>query len=148
MAKTQVEGMGAKRDEMQIAAMFDPSRALGNLEPLLQVGNKWFENWAAVSSELIEFGRARLDRNLEASKAIARSGSIDEAMDVQADFTRAALREYFTEAGKLADLGTRAMLDSFRAWQPALRGEAARVERAARSEATERHDTAERRDAA
>jgi hypothetical protein len=137
MAKTHVEDMRGKRGEMQISAMFDPSRALGGIEPLLQAGNKWFENWAAMSSELIEFGRARLDRNLEASKAIVRSGSLDEAIELQADFTRATLREYFAEAGKLADLSTRAMLESFRAWQPAARGDL-----------TARGDTAERRDAA
>lgn len=136
MAKTPVEDMRTKREETQISAAFDPSRALGGIEPLLQAGNKWLENWAAVSSELLDFGRARLDRNLEASKAIVRSGSIDEAMDLQADFTRATLREYFAEAGKLADLGTQAMLEGFRAWQPAMRAEAARGE------------TAERRDAA
>jgi hypothetical protein len=142
MAKTQVDDMRPKREEMQISAMFDPSRALGGIEPLLQAGNKWFENWAAVSSELLEFGRARLDRNLEASKAIVRSGSLDEAMDLQANFTRTTLREYFAEAGKLADLGTRAMLESFWAWQPAMRGETSRAERAPRGETAERRDAA------
>jgi hypothetical protein len=139
MAKTHAEDMRTKREEIAISALFDPSRALGGIEPLLQVGNKWFENWAAMSSELLEFGRARLDRNLEASKAIVRSGSFDEAMDLQADFTRATLREYFAEAGKLADLGTRAMMESFRAWQPAARAEADRV---ARGEPAERRDAA------
>ncbi len=142
MAKTHVDDTRGKREEMQISAMFDPSRALGGIEPLLQAGNKWFENWAAMSSELIEFGRARLDRNLEASKALVRSGSLDEAMDLQADFTRTTLREYFAEAGKLADLGTRVMMESLWAWQPAVRGEAARAERPSRGEAAERRDAA------
>jgi hypothetical protein len=144
MARTQMEDTRARRDETQISVAFDPSRALGGIEPLLQAGNKWVENWAAMSTELIEFGRTRLDRNIEASKAIVRSSSIDEAIDVQADFTRATLREFFAEASKLADLSTRAMLESFRAWQPAGRGEAARTEPAERPP----HGETERRNAA
>jgi hypothetical protein len=138
MAKTHVDDMRGRREEMRLSVLFDPSRALGGIEPLLQAGNKWVENWAAVSSELIDFGRTRLDRNIEAGKAIVRSSSLDEAMDVQADFTRATLREFFAEAGKLADLGTRAMLESLRVWQPAARGETARTEQTTRSEAEQR----------
>jgi Phasin protein len=141
MAKTHMDDMRAPRAETQISVLFDPSRAFGGMEPLLQVGNRWVENWAAMSSELIAFGRTRLDRNIEAGKAFARSSSLDEAMDVQADFTRAALREFFAEAGKIADLGTRAMLESLRAWQPASRGETAHAERPAHGE-TEHRDAA------
>jgi len=121
MAKAQAEEMRVKRGEMQV--MFDPSQALGGLEPLFTAGNKWLENWVAMSSEVLEFSRNRLDRNLEVSKAIVRSSSLDQAMDLQADYTRSTLREYFAQASKLADLGTRAMMDSFMAWQPAMRGE-------------------------
>lgn len=123
MAKAQAEEMRTRRGETQVTATFDPSQALNGLEPIFQVGNKWFENWMAVSSEILEFSRARLDRNLEVSKAIARSSSIDEAMDLHADYARSTVREYFAEAGKLADLSTRAMLDSLMSLQPAMRGE-------------------------
>lgn len=130
MAKPQAEEMRVKRGDMMMAS-FDPSQALSGLEPLFNAGNKWLENWVAMGSEILEFSRARLDRNLEVSKAIVRSSSIDEAMDLQADYTRSTLREYFAEASKLADLGTRAMLDSLWAWQPAARGEAAQRRNAA-----------------
>jgi hypothetical protein len=123
MAKAQAEEMRTRRSETQISAAFDPSQALSGLEPIFQAGNKWFENWIAVSSEILEFSRARLDRNLEVSKAIARSNSIDEAMDLHADYARSTVRDYFAEAGKLADLSTRAMLDSLWSLQPAMRNE-------------------------
>jgi hypothetical protein len=131
MAKAQGEEMRVKREETQITAVFDPANALTGLEPIFQASNKWLENWMAVGSEILEFGRARLDRNLEASKAIARSGSIDEAMDLHANYTRSAVRDYLAEVGKLADLGTRAMLDSMWSWQPAMRGETAQRRTAA-----------------
>jgi hypothetical protein len=124
MAKTQAEDMRVKRSDVQMTASLDPSQALAGLEPLLHAGNKWFENWAAVGSELLEFSRSRLDRNLEVSKAIARSSTLDEAIDLQADYARSIVRDYFAEASKLADLGTRAMLESMSVWQPSARSEA------------------------
>ncbi len=123
MAKAQAEEMRGKRSEMQISAIFDPTNTLSPLEPMFQAGNKWLEGWMTVGSEILEFGRARLDRNLELSKAMARSGSIDEAMDLHVDYTRSIMRDYFSEASKLADLGTRAFLGSLWAWQPAARGD-------------------------
>ncbi|HZB89878.1 MAG TPA: phasin family protein [Stellaceae bacterium] len=123
MAKAQAEEMRAKRRDMQIAAAFDPGQALSSMEPLFTASNKWLENCVAVGSELLEFSRSRLDRNLEISKAMAKCGSIDETMGLHEDYARSIVRDYFAQAGKLADLGTRAMFEAFSIWQPALRGE-------------------------
>ena len=125
MAKTQAEDMRVKRSDVQITAALDPREAINNLEPLFHASNKWLEHVMAMSSELIEFSRARLDRNLEASKALARSTSIDQAVDLQADFARSMVQDYLAEAGKLADFGSRAMLETLSAWQPMMRGETA-----------------------
>jgi hypothetical protein len=122
MAKAQAEEMRVKGQDVQMmAAAFDPSQALSGIEPLLNASNKLLENWVAMQSELLEFSRNRLDRNLEISKAIARCGSIDETMEVHADYTRSTVRDYFAEAGRLADIGTRAMLETLSMWQPILR---------------------------
>jgi hypothetical protein len=119
----------AKSEEIRAkTATFDPSQAVGAIEPLLHAGNKWLENWMALSSEILEFSRTRLDRSLEVSKAMARSSTFDQAMDLQADYTRSAVRDYFSEASKLADLSARAMLDSLLTWQGAARAEASRGE--------------------
>lgn len=121
MAKTQAAEMRVKRGDTQVTAAFDPSQALTGIEPIFQASNKLLETWMAVSSEILEFSRLRLDRNLEISKAIARSSSIDEAIELQTDHARSTVREYFSEAGKIADLSTRALLDSFTVWQPMMR---------------------------
>lgn len=123
MAKAQAEEMRAKRRDMQLAASFDPGQALSSMEPLFNASNKWLENWVAMGSEMLEFSRSRLDRNLEVSKAMARCGSIDETMGVHEDYARSTVRDYFAQASKLADLGTRAMFEAISMWQPALRGE-------------------------
>ncbi len=111
----------AQTDEMRAHAQQTERAALNGIEPMLKAGNTWIENWMAVGSEMLDFGRSRLDRNLETSKAIARSTSLDEAIELQVDYTRSVLRDYFTEAGKLADLGARALVESLRSWQPAPR---------------------------
>jgi len=123
MAKS--EDIRAKRD---VNLPFDPSQAVGAIEPLLQAGNKWLESWMALGTEILEFSRARLDHNLEVGKAMTRTSKLEEAMDLQADYARTALRDYLNEASKLADLGTRAMLDSFSAWQGSAKAERARAE--------------------
>ena len=118
MAETSAtEDIQVRRGGTKIAASLDPSATLNGIEPMLIAGNKWLEGLLAMSSAVLEFSKSRLDRSIEAGKAIARSHSIDEAMDLQADFTRALMKDYVTEASKLADLGTKTMLDSFRAWQ-------------------------------
>ncbi|HWI26278.1 MAG TPA: phasin family protein [Stellaceae bacterium] len=123
MAKAQAEDMRVKRRDMEMMAGFDPSQAMGGIEPLLSASNRWFESWVAMSSELLEFSRNRLDRNLEVGRAMARSSGIEETMDLQADYARSTLRDYFAEASKLADLGTRVMFDNLWSWQSASRGE-------------------------
>jgi hypothetical protein len=87
--------------------------ALTTLDPLLQASNRLLEGWMAVGSEMLEFGKSRFDRGLEMSKALAQSSSFNEALDLQATFTRSIVQDYVSEAHKIADLGTRTLLDSF-----------------------------------
>jgi len=133
MAKS--EEIRAKRGNG--APALDPTQAMVAIEPLLQAGNKWLESWMALGSEILEFSRARLDRSLEVGKAMARTSKFEEAMEVQADYARTAVRDYMNEASKLADLGTRAMFDSLWAWQGAARSESKGGETAQRRAAAE-----------
>jgi hypothetical protein len=87
--------------------------ALPSLDPLFQASNRLLEGWMAVSSEMLEFGRNRLDRGLEMSRAMAQSTSFNEAIDLQATFTRAIVNDYVSEAHKIVDLGARSLLESF-----------------------------------
>jgi hypothetical protein len=87
--------------------------ALTTFDPIFQAGNRLLEGWMAVSSEMLEFGKNRFDRGLEMSKAIAQSSSFNEALDLQATYTRSIVQDYVSEAQKIADLGTRSLLDSF-----------------------------------
>jgi hypothetical protein len=95
-----------------------------SIEPFFEVGNKLLETWAAMGTEILEFSKTRLDQGLELSRAIAKTGSVSEAMDVQARFTRSMMQDYISEANKLADMSTRSFLDSFAAAQKPTRNAA------------------------
>lgn len=131
MATTHSDEMQARRPETNVTAVFDPTAAMNGLEPLFQVGNRLLESWIAMGSEILEFSKAQFDRNLEVSKALAQAGSFDRAVDLQVDHARSTMREYASEASKLADLGTRAMLEGLSSWQPALRSDSAQHKTAA-----------------
>src|SRR5258708_40216521 len=107
MEKTQAAEMRVKRGETQITAAFDPSQALNGIEPIFQASNKWLETWMAVSSEILEFSRARLDRTLQIGKAIERSRSIDEAIELHANPPARTPRQYFSRAATVALTGPR-----------------------------------------
>ena len=98
--------------------------ALSSFDPIFQASNRLLEGWMAVSSEMLEFGRNRFDRGLEMSKAIAQSSSLNEALDLQANYTRSIVQDYVSEAHKIVDLGTRSLLDSFSTLQHQARDKA------------------------
>jgi len=95
-----------------------------NLDPLLQASNRLLAGWVALSSEILEFGKTRIDRGLEMSKAMAQSTSLNEALDLQATYTRSIVQDYVSEAHKIVDLGTRSLLDSFSTLQHQARDKA------------------------
>jgi len=125
MAKVEETG---KREV--VTAMQRASTQLPDLDPLLRASNRLFEGWMAVGTEILEFGKNRLDQNIEMGKAIAQTTSLKEAMDIQTKFTRSFLEDYLNEANKLADLGTRSLLDSFSSWQQAEKHKVERAEAA------------------
>src|SRR5215471_9243867 len=95
----------------------DPASFAANLEPFFQAGTKALDAWRVVSEELLEFGKARLTRNMEMSRKVCECGSLDKALEAQADFARTMMQDYIAETGKLAELGTRAMAETFSCWK-------------------------------
>ena len=96
---------------------FDPASLAANLEPFFQAGTKALDSWRVVSEELLEFGKSRLNRNIEMSRKVTQSPSLDKAIEAQADFARAMMQDYIAETGKLAELSTRAMAETFSCWK-------------------------------
>jgi hypothetical protein len=98
-----------------------------SIEPFFEVGNKLLETWAAVGTEILEFSKTQLDQGLELSREIAQTGSVSEAMDVQARFTRSLMQDYIAEANKIADMSTRSFLEGFATTQRAAKGSGPRT---------------------
>ena len=99
-----------------IGAAF-PTAGVPNFEPIVEASSKMLETWMQLSSQILEFSKARIDQSLEASRAIASSTSINEAMDVQAKYARSMVQECLTEATKIADMSTRTLIEGFTAMQ-------------------------------
>ena len=116
----------------------DPAQIAGNLDPMFQAGTRMFEHWRVVSEELMEFGRTRLTKNIDVGRRVAQSTSLEQAIEVQAEYARTAMRDYIAESNKLAELGTRALFGNLSVWQPAApQPEPAEVESPSRRAAAE-----------
>ncbi len=95
----------------------DPASFAANLEPFFQAGTKALDSWRVVSEELLEFGKSRLSRNMEMSRRVTESPSLDKAIEAQAEFARTLMQDYIAETGRLAELSTRAMAETFSCWK-------------------------------
>jgi hypothetical protein len=111
--------------------MMQDAATLPDVGPYFEAGNRLIQGWMAVGNEIIEFGQSRIDRSLEMGRAMAQSTSFNEALDVQATFTRATVQDYLSEAGKLTELSTQSLLDSFSTLRKPVRETIARVGAAA-----------------
>jgi hypothetical protein len=103
--------MAKGKAEAGLLGGFEAS-ALPNLEPFFQVGNKLFEAWMNVGTEILEFSKTRIDQSLEVSRQIAQTSNINEALDLQTKFARNLVQDYISEANRIADLSTRGLIDS------------------------------------
>lgn len=106
---------------------FDGMAALPDLQPFFQVGNKLFEAWMSVGTELLEFSKARMDQSLEMSRQISRTQSLNEAIDLQQKFARDLMQDCISGANRLADLSTRGLIDSMSTLQRGTTNAAANV---------------------
>jgi hypothetical protein len=85
--------------------------AAPNIEPLIQASTRLLETWMAMTTEILEMSRVRIDRSVEMSRALAKSSSITEVIDIQTKFAQTMMRDYMASANKIASLGTRGLAD-------------------------------------
>ena len=107
----------AKASERNGRAEAPYAAAVPSMEPLISAGNKMVETWMQMGTQMLEFSRRAIDQNMEIGRQMAKSASLNEAMDLQAKFTRTLVQDYLAEANKMADMSTRSLLDSFGAVQ-------------------------------
>src|SRR5579863_59986 len=117
MARDRSATTNASERKADTAFALDPAQIAGNLEPFFIAGSRFIENWRKASEELLEFGKARLGRNIETGRKVARSASLEEAIEHQSEFARSLMQDYIAETGKLAEIGSRAISDTFEVWR-------------------------------
>src|SRR5215470_16240707 len=94
-----------------------PETLTASLEQFFQAGGKVMDHWRRVSDELCTFSKSRLTRNMEVNRKVTQCGSINEALEAQAEFARGMMQDFIAESGKLFELNTRAMFESLSAWK-------------------------------
>jgi len=57
-----------------------------------------------INTEVFSYSRQSVEDGVSASKALLASRTVQELMEVQADFTKAAFEGYMSELGKVRDL--------------------------------------------
>ena len=95
----------------------DPETLTASLEQFFQASGKVMDHWRQMSDELCAFGKSRLMRNMEVNRKVARCGSINEALEAQAEFARGMMQDFIAESSKLFELNSRAIFESLSTWK-------------------------------
>ena len=119
MAKMGTEKGSSERPGIgaNILPGLDPETLTASLQQFFQAGSKVMDHWRQVSVELCAFGKSHLMRNMEANRKVTRCGSINEALEAQAEFTTGMMQDFIAESGKLFELNTRAIFESLSTWK-------------------------------
>ena len=108
MAAT-TEALKGTYAKMQAAGtvMSDANKA--NMEAIMESSKITFASFKAASAIATAYTKDATTKATVAFKALTGSKSIQEAVEVQADYTRGALDSYFVEFNKVADVFLGAM---------------------------------------
>lgn len=85
------------------------------LRAVMKANEAALEGAVAVGREIMEFGTARVQRDLETQGSLMRCKDAEEAYRVQFDYAREATQQYFEEASKLMNLTAQITRDC---WAP------------------------------
>ena len=77
------------------------------LAAMLKANEAMLEGMAALQREIMEFGSARLQQDLETQGELAKCKDLQEAWKVQAEFAQKVMQHYSAETAKLMDLSAK-----------------------------------------
>ncbi len=81
------------------------------LEAMIKANEAMLQGMAEMQREIMEFGSARLRLDVETQDALAHCADLQEAFQVQADFTQKAMLDYAEEVAKLLGLSAKVSCD-------------------------------------
>lgn len=84
-----------------------------NADAMLASGQAVISGYQSVSSELLAFYQSRMKSGLDAGKRLTQCISPEDAVELQIDFTQAALKAYVEEFKKVGELTGKVMAEAF-----------------------------------
>ncbi len=100
------------------AQAFDVWESMTNteaLDALAKMNRTMLDSMASLQREVMEFGNARLNRDLEHQEALSQCTNMQEAMQAHSDFAQQAMQHYADEMAKLLNLSAKV---SRECWSP------------------------------
>jgi phasin family protein len=112
MVKQNVEAL--QHSGEAVLKGYEQWMALGqdNVDAVVASGQAMFKGVQAINREVASFTQAQFSAGVEAGQAIAKSKSVQEAIDLQASYARAATDKFLAELSKLIDMSAQVASDS------------------------------------
>ena len=75
-----------------------------NAEAVIKSATRAGKGLEAINSEVFAFSRNSVEEGVEVTKAVLAAKSIQEALEIQADYAKAAFETYLAECNKVREL--------------------------------------------
>jgi hypothetical protein len=83
-----------------------------DLNACMSAGQALIDGCQAINAEMLAFWQSRLKDRLATGQRLLECGSPQSALEIQLDYTKAALQAYLDQSTKIAGLLTHALTDS------------------------------------
>ena len=84
-----------------------------NFEAVMKASTIVAQGYGAIGKHWMEFAKLALEQSVEATRAIAGSKNVKDAIEAQSAFARTAFDRYVSEANKISELGIKTATDAF-----------------------------------
>ncbi len=85
------------------------------LDAMIKANEVMLKGVAEMQREIMDFGKTRLNEDIDTQEALSSCADLQEAIQVQTDFTQKAIQQYADEMTKLLNLSARVGRDC---WSP------------------------------
>lgn len=75
----------------------------GNVEALVRSGQIWAAGMQSIGKQLAANTQAGLDEAVGTFRAVAKAGSVREALDLQAGYARSTMEKAMNQSGQVAE---------------------------------------------
>ena len=84
-----------------------------NFEAVMKASTIFAQGYGVIGKQWMEFAKSSLEQGVEATRTIAASKNVKDAIEAQSNFARTAFDRYVTETNKLSELSVKTATDAF-----------------------------------